>query len=93
MNDVKAVPAVAPANHDWLTGRTFLIAAVALAILSIPVAVASWVYERQRALPIAALSCGCVAVTWQYIVFGLIIGAAAAMFLIVLAIFARFIPT
>jgi hypothetical protein len=59
---------------------------MALAVLGIPVAMLSWVYERQRSLPIAALSCGCLALTWQYFAIGILIGAAAAAFLIVLAL-------
>jgi hypothetical protein len=83
---VAAPAAPAPAVKPWTPSRTFLVTAMALAVLCIPVAMLSWVYERQRSLPIAALSCGCLALTWQYFAIGILIGAAAAAFLIVLAL-------
>jgi hypothetical protein len=86
-----AAPVVAPVNPP-LRGGLFLLAALGLAIATIPVALASWLYERQIALPMTAVGCGALAITWQYLVIGLMIGVAAAMFLIVLAALAQAVP-
>lgn len=69
--------------------RWFTMAAIGCALIGLVVASIAHIRERHTVLTICSLGCCVAAITWQYFAIGIAIGAAAAAFLIVLAILAR----
>lgn len=65
--------------------RWFTIAAITTAIIGLVVSSIGQVRERHTGLTIGAMGCCAAAISWQYIAIGIAVGAAAAMFLIVMA--------
>ena len=65
----------------------FTISAVGCALLGIGLASFGHVRERHTPLTVCAMGCCAAAVTWQYFAFGIILGVAAAIALIILSVF------
>lgn len=77
----QAPPEIAKAPVSW-----FAICAIACALLGLVVSSVGQVRERHTALTVTSMGCCAAAITWQYFAIGIAVGAAAAAFLIVLAI-------
>lgn len=83
-----AVPA--PADRQRSMDRDHLlkwstIAAVACSLIGLTLGPISWAKEKQPAVSGAAMGICCLALVWQYIIIGIVAGAAIAVFLIVLS--------
>ena len=76
---------VEPADGIHLSpAKGFALATAIVAILGMAVGpLASW-RERQYALAVPGMSFCCIALTWQYVILGIVAGATAAAFLVVL---------
>lgn len=85
----KEQPAGAPVAVTKDPIRWFTIAAMSLALMGLVVTAIGQLRERHTVLTISSMSFSVAAITWQYFVFGIVVGAAAGAFLIVLAILAR----
>lgn len=68
--------------------RWFTIAAIGCALLGFAVATIGQLREQHSVLTASSMGCCAAALTWQYFAVGIALGAAAAAFLIVLAILA-----
>lgn len=66
--------------------RWFTIAAIGCALIGLLTAAFAQLRERHTVVTLGAVGCCATAITWQYLVFGILAGAAFAAFLIVLAI-------
>lgn len=72
VREIQKAPAAAVRNwQDWLLPTSLL-----GALAAIPFAVASWIYEDQRVLPLTAVACSSLAIIWQFVVVGIMIGCA-----------------
>jgi hypothetical protein len=69
--------------------RWFTISAISCALAGIIVASIAQVREKHTGLAIVSMSCCAAAIAWHYLMIGIAVGAAAAAFLILLAIFAE----
>jgi hypothetical protein len=66
--------------------RWFTISAIGCALVGLVLASYGQIRERHTGLTVGSMSCCAAAITWQYFAIGIAVGAAAAAFLIVLAI-------
>lgn len=66
--------------------RWFTMAAIGCAFIGLGLATIGHLREHHTALTVSSMGCCAAAITWQYFVIGIVIGAAAAAFLIVLAL-------
>jgi hypothetical protein len=66
--------------------RWFTIAAIGSALIGLVGAAIGHLRERHTVLTATSMCCCAVAITWQYVAIGIVVGVAAAVFLIVLAI-------
>jgi hypothetical protein len=82
----KEQPADAPPEVTRDPIRWFTMAAIGCALLGLVVASIGHLRERHTVLTLSSMGCCAAAITWQYFAVGIAIGAAAAAFLIVLAI-------
>jgi hypothetical protein len=82
----KAKPGDAPPevalSRDPL--RWFTIAAISCALVAFVVSLIGHIRERQTTLTISSVGCCVVAISWQYVVFGILFGIAAAVAFLVL---------
>lgn len=90
---VATAPPAAAAVHEELNltrdpARWFTIAAVSLGLIGIVVASIGQLREKHTALTACSMSVCAAAIAWQYLAVGIAVGAAAAVFLIILMIFA-----
>lgn len=84
---VKEEPRQDEVRMTKLKGMSLGIAGFALAGLALgPLA---WWRERRYALAAPGMIMCCAALTWQYLIFGIAVGAAAAVFLFVLSLLLR----
>lgn len=83
-----AISIRAPAREERLANG-FAIASSATALVGLLLGIVAFRCEKPRSLAIGAISCSCVALTWQYIAAGVLIGAAIAVFVVLLAILAQ----
>jgi hypothetical protein len=79
---VQAPPPVIPTPNPV---KWFLVSAIALAIPTIVVGAVAWHSERHRAIASTGMALGVMAIAWQYIIFGIAIGVALAIILILLS--------
>ena len=84
---------VAAADHELPIDRDDLlklstIAAVSCSLIGLILGPISWIREKQPALSGTAVGICCLALVWQYIVIGIVVGVAIAVLLIVLSHFA-----
>lgn len=77
---VKAQPVV---TSD--SGRWFNVAAIVAALIGVMFAAIGQLKEQQTTLTVCAIGCCVAAVTWQYIVMGIVIAVAIALLFFVLA--------
>ena len=79
-----------PAGPVRMTpAKGFALAAAAVAVIGLALGPLAWYRERRYVLAAPGMGLCCLALTWQYVLFGIMAGAAAAAFLVVLAILAR----
>ncbi len=78
--------APAPTHRERLL-KTFRISAVACALIALVLGPIAWVRETQPALSGTAMGIACLALIWQYILIGIIVGVAIAVLLFVLSHF------
>jgi hypothetical protein len=84
----KKEPAPAPPEITKDPIRWFTISAVVCALIGLSLSSIGQLREKHTALTISSMGCCAAAITWQYFAFGIAVGAAAAAFLIVLAMLA-----
>jgi len=65
--------------------KPFTLAAAGLAVGGMVTGALSWRHRRGRPLALVGMALGVAALTWQYIAFGLAVGAAIAIILIILS--------
>ena len=82
----KEEPAATPLEVTKDPIRWFTMAAIACALIGLAVATIGQLRERHTVLTVSSMGCCAAAITWQYFAIGIAIGAAAAAFLIILAI-------
>ena len=81
-------PAPAPTAPAAVSpARAFRVSGAGLALLGLTVAPFAWRHRRNRPLAVAAVGLCCLALTWQYVVVGIAVGAAIAILLIILSAF------
>jgi hypothetical protein len=64
--------------------KWFTISAVSCSLIALILGPIAWVREKQPAISGSAIAISCFAILWQYIIIGIIVGVAVAVFLIVL---------
>lgn len=82
----KEQPADAPPEVTKDPIRWFTMAAIGCSLIGLVLATIGHLRERHTVLTASSMGCCAAAITWQYFAIGITIGAAAAAFLIVLAI-------
>ena len=65
--------------------KWFTISAVSCSLIGLVLGPISWVREKQPAISGSAIAISCFAILWQYIIIGIVVGVAVAVFLIVLS--------
>ena len=84
--DVKErVPAAPPPALTNNPVRWLMIAGCALALVSLVISAVAHTRERHGVMTFTAMSCSVVALTWQFLVFGIVLGVAAITFLLLIA--------
>ncbi|MGE0607970.1 MAG: hypothetical protein AB7O62_12820 [Pirellulales bacterium] len=68
--------------------KWFTISAVSCSLVGLLLGPISWARERQPAVSGAAMGICCLAIIWQYVVIGIVIGVAIAFMLMVISLFA-----
>jgi hypothetical protein len=68
--------------------KMFTISAVCCSLIGLILGPISWAREKQPALSGSAMGICCLAIVWQYVVMGILIGVAIAVLLIVISTFA-----
>jgi len=68
--------------------RWFTMGAMGCALVGLVLSSVAQLREKHTVLTLTSMGCCVAAVTWQYVVFGIVVGAAAAAFLVMLAILA-----
>jgi hypothetical protein len=76
----KELPAAEPPSPT----RPYLIALIIVAVVGIGFAPFAWTCERHRPIAASGAAMCCIALTWQYIIVGVVVGVALALFLYVL---------
>ena len=76
-----------PGTHNRLL-KTFTIAAVCCSLIGLTLGPISWAREKQPALSGSAMAISCLAIVWQYVVVGILIGVAIAVVLLLVSLFA-----
>lgn len=82
----KEQPAEAPPQLTKDPLRWFTMAAIGCALTGLVAATIGHLRERHPVLTVSSMGCCAAAITWQYFAIGIAVGAAAAAFLIILAI-------
>lgn len=65
--------------------KWFTISAIGVAILSMFISTLAQKFEKHTVLTTSAVSLSVAAITWQYIIIGIVIGAAIAILLVILS--------
>ena len=84
--NVENVDEAEPAQMTKDPLHWFTIAAIGSALVGLLTAAVAQIRERHTVLTLGAMGCCAIAITWQYLAFGIMAGAAIAAFLVVLAI-------
>jgi hypothetical protein len=71
-------------RDHWL--RNFTLAAVSCALLAAVLGPIAWTREKQPAIAAPALVIATIALTWQYIVFGIAVGVAIVVVLFLISL-------
>lgn len=66
--------------------RWFTMAAIGCALIGLVVASIGHLRERHTVLTVSSMGCCAAAITWQYLVIGIAVGVAAAVFLFIFSI-------
>lgn len=65
--------------------KWFMLSAVSCSLIGLILGPISWVREKQPVLAGSAIGCCCLALVWQYVVIGIIVGVAIAVLLMILS--------
>lgn len=76
-------PAIASVSIRWFT-----IAAIACGLLGIAFSAFSYTIEKQHAVAVTAMGCCVAAITWQYVVAGIMMAVAFVVILMLISAFA-----
>ncbi len=85
----KAVKEAPPEQPAMNAAKWFAIATAAISLVGLALGPLAWWRERRYALAAPGMSFCCLALTWQYLILGIVVGAAAAAFLVALAMLSR----
>ena len=74
-------------NHRDLMLKWFTVAGVSFALIGLILGPISWAREKQPALAGSAMALCCLAIVWQYVVIGIVLGVTIVVLLILLSHF------